>query len=66
MLAVVTPEDRAAAVTVAARLAALNPAPMVCTGGASSTDLLPGAHTLEPSIGAAAVELDDLTYDAGH
>ena len=66
VLAVVTPEDRPAAVMVAKRLAALKTAPMVCTGGASGADLLPGVRTLAPSIGAAATELDDLTYDAGN
>ena len=66
VLAVVTPQDRPAAVMVATRLAALKTAPMVCTGGASGTDLLPGVRTLAPSIGAAATELDDLTYDAGN
>jgi DNA-binding transcriptional MerR regulator len=66
VLAVVTPEDRPAAVTVATRLAALKAAPMVCTGGASGADLVPGARTLAPSIGSAAAELDDLTYEAGN
>jgi hypothetical protein len=65
VLAVVTPEDRPAAVTVATRLAALKAAPMVCTGGASGADLVPGVRTLAPSIGSAAAELDDLTYEAG-
>src|SRR6195952_4144899 len=65
VLAVVTPEDRPAAVTVGTRLAARKAAPMVCTGGASGADLVPGARTLAPSIGSAAAELDDLTYEAG-
>jgi len=66
VVAVVTPEDRPAAVKVAARLAALKMAPIVCTGGASGTDLVPGTRTLATSIGAAAAELDDLTYEAGN
>jgi methanogenic corrinoid protein MtbC1 len=66
VLAVVTPEDRPAAVTVATRLAALKAAPMVCTGGASGADLVPGTRTLATSIGAAAAELDDLTYEAAN
>lgn len=66
VLAVVTPEDRPAAVTVATRLAALKTAPTVCTGGASGANLIPGARTLAPSIAAAAAELDDLLHEAGN
>jgi DNA-binding transcriptional MerR regulator/methanogenic corrinoid protein MtbC1 len=65
VLAVVTPEDRPAALRVATRLAALRPPPMVCIGGASGADLAPGARTLASSIGIAAAELDELIHNAG-
>ena len=64
VLAVVTAEDRPAAKTVAGRLKGLTPAPMVCTGGASGSDLVPGTRTLAASIGDAAADLDELTHDA--
>lgn len=60
VLAVVTPEDRAAAVEVAERLLALTPAPLVCSGGSQGAGLTDGVHVLVPSIGAAAAELDRL------
>jgi DNA-binding transcriptional MerR regulator/methylmalonyl-CoA mutase cobalamin-binding subunit len=65
VLAVVTQQDRPAAQVVATRLTAMTKAPMVCVGGASGADLTPGAHTLPPSIGAAAAELDDLISGTG-
>lgn len=65
VLAVVTPDDRPAALAVAARLAALPAAPVVCTGGAHGADLLPGVHALASSISEAAAQLDDLAHDDG-
>jgi hypothetical protein len=61
---VVTPEDRSAAHAVAERLLGHDPAPLVCTGGASGANLAAGVRTLAPSIGAAARELDELTHVA--
>ena len=63
VLSVVTPADRPAAVAVAERLLTRDLVPMVCTGGASGGNLA-GVHTLAPSIGAAARELDELTHEA--
>ena len=62
VLAVVTPEDRPAAVAVAERLALHELAPVVCTGGASGADLTAGVRALASSIGAAAEELDELAH----
>ena len=62
VLAVVTPTDRAAAVTVAERLASHELSPLVCSGGAAGADLTAGVRALAPSIGAAAEELDELTH----
>ena len=60
VLAVVTPEDRGAAVTVARRLMNGDLVPLVCSGGAAGAELAPGVRTLAPSIRAAAEELDQL------
>ena len=60
VLAVVTPEDRGAAVTVARRLMNEDLVPLVCSGGAAGAELAPGVRTLAPSIRAAAEELDQL------
>jgi DNA-binding transcriptional MerR regulator/methylmalonyl-CoA mutase cobalamin-binding subunit len=60
VLAVVTPEDREAAVTVARRLMDQDLVRLVCSGGATGAELAPGVHALAPSIGAAAEELDQL------
>ena len=60
VLAVVTPEDRGAAVTVARRLMKGDLVPLVCSGGAAGDELAPGVRTLPPSIAAAAKELDQL------
>ena len=62
VLSVVTPEDRTAATAVAERLLAVDPAPMVCAGGAAAADLAGGIRTLAPGIGAAAEELDELAH----
>lgn len=62
VLAVVTPEDRPAAVTVAEVLARHDLAPTVCSGGAAGTALTPGVHDLASSIGAASRQLDQLTH----
>jgi len=63
VLSVVTPEDRPSALEVAGRLLTHDLVPLVCTGGASGADLAAGVHSLAPSIGAAAQELDELLYD---
>jgi methanogenic corrinoid protein MtbC1 len=63
VLAVVSPEDRPAALAVAERLLGRDPAPMVCAGGASAANLAAGLRTLAPGIGAAARELDQLTHE---
>jgi methanogenic corrinoid protein MtbC1 len=63
VLSVVTPEDRPAAITVAERLLGLDPAPVVCAGGASAADLVAGVRALAPSIRAAARELDHLMHE---
>ena len=60
VLAVVTPEDRGVAVTVARRLMNKGAVPLVCSGGAAGDELSPGVRTLPRSIGAAARELDRL------
>ncbi|MDX6367203.1 MAG: MerR family transcriptional regulator, light-induced transcriptional regulator, partial [Nocardioidaceae bacterium] len=64
VLSVVTPQDRPAASEVIERLLTHDPAPMVCTGGASGANLAAGARTLAPSIGAAAAQLDELLHQA--
>ena len=64
VLAVVTPEDRPAAVAVAERLLSHVPAPQVCAGGASATNLAGGVQTLSSSIAAAAEEVDELAHGA--
>ena len=64
VLSVVTPADRPAAVAVVERLLTRDPVPMVCAGGASGANLAAGVHTLAPSIGAAAQELDELMHEA--
>lgn len=63
VLAVVTPEDRPAAVTVAQLLARHEMAPSVCSGGAAGTALAPGVHELAPSIRTASRQLDQLTHE---
>ncbi len=60
VLAVVTYEDREAAVNVARRLMNEDTVPLVCSGGAAGAELAPGVRTLAPGIGAAAEELDQL------
>ncbi len=64
VLAVVTPQDRAAAVAVAERLLGHTSPPVVCAGGASAANLADGVRTLSSGIGSAAEELDRLMYDA--
>ena len=63
VLSIVTPQDRQAALEVAERLLALDPAPVVCAGGAASPGLAAEIRTLAAGIGAAAQELDELTHD---
>jgi DNA-binding transcriptional MerR regulator/methylmalonyl-CoA mutase cobalamin-binding subunit len=65
VLAVVTPEDREGAVTVARRLLNEDMVPLVCSGGAAGAELAPGVHTLAATIGAAAEELDHLIDTTG-
>ncbi|MGZ8743772.1 MAG: MerR family transcriptional regulator [Nocardioides sp.] len=60
VLAVVTPQDRGAAVTVARRLMRDDVVPLVCSGGAAGDELAPGVRSLPSSIGAAAELLDRL------
>jgi DNA-binding transcriptional MerR regulator/methylmalonyl-CoA mutase cobalamin-binding subunit len=62
VLSVVTPDDRSAAAEVIERLLTHDPAPLVCAGGASGASLAAGVHSLAPSIGAAARELDRLLH----
>lgn len=63
VLAVVTPEDRPAAVAVAELLARHHLAPLVCVGGAAGSRLAAGVRELPSSIGAAAEQLDLLTQE---
>ena len=62
VLAVATPEDRPAAITIAELLARHQLAPTVCAGGAAGANLAEGVHELAPSIGRAAQQLERLTY----
>lgn len=62
VLAVVTPEDRPAAIQIAELLATHDLAPTVCVGGAAGADLVEGVHELAPSIGRAAQQLDQLAH----
>ena len=62
VLAVVTPEDRPAAVAVADLLVTHRLAPRVCAGGASAANLSTGVHQLASSIRAAAEQLDQMTH----
>jgi DNA-binding transcriptional MerR regulator/methylmalonyl-CoA mutase cobalamin-binding subunit len=66
VLAVVTPVDRPTAIAVAERLLNRDVPPIVCSGGASGAALSTGVHSLAPSIGAAARELDELLYTASN
>jgi methanogenic corrinoid protein MtbC1 len=63
VLAVVTPEDRPAATTVAERLSTHELSPTVCAGGASAADLAVGVRELASNIGTAAQQLDRLAHD---
>lgn len=62
VLSVVTPEDRRASVAVAERLLEQAPFPTLFSGGSSAAALHAAVHTLAPSIGAAARELDQLMH----
>lgn len=62
VLAVVTHEDRPAAITVAELLAKHQLAPTVCAGGAAGADLAEDVRQLAPSIGQAAHQLERLTH----
>jgi DNA-binding transcriptional MerR regulator/methylmalonyl-CoA mutase cobalamin-binding subunit len=64
ILAVVTPTDRPTALAVAERLLNRDVPPIVCSGGASGAALATDVHSLPPSIGAAARELDELLHAA--
>lgn len=68
VLAVVTEEDRPAALAVVRQLeTAATPAGedvVVCTGGAAGSGLAPGVRALASSISSAATELDDLLHGA--
>jgi hypothetical protein len=58
VMAVVTPDDRPSARRTADTLLANHPGLLVASGGASGAHLTAGVHTLPPTIGAAAHELD--------
>ncbi len=60
VMSVVMATDRPPATDVAQRLLALDPAPLVCAGGAAGADLAPGVRTLATGVGAAAGQLDEL------
>ncbi len=62
VLAVVTHDDRPAAITITELLARHRLAPTVCAGGAAGADLAEGVHELAPSIGKAARQLERLTH----
>src|SRR4051794_38581711 len=62
VMAVVSPEDREAATSVAERLSAGAPDLLVGSGGASGADLGGGVRTLASTVGTAARELDDLLH----
>lgn len=63
VLAVVTPDDRPAASSVAEHLARHELPVLVCTGGAAGADLGEGVRHLASDIGTAADELDRLTHE---
>lgn len=63
VLAVVTAEDRPAAVKVAEHLLGHEGSPVVYAGGASAADLTPGVRQLPMSIGSAARHLDALANE---
>ena len=63
VMSVVTPDDRTAALAVAHLLLAADPTPTVCAGGSAASDLATGVHTLGPTIGAAARQLDELLHE---
>jgi MerR family transcriptional regulator, light-induced transcriptional regulator len=62
VLAVVIPQDRPAALAVAEQLLTVDPAPLVCAGGAAGNRLAPLVQSLASGIGAAAEQLDELTH----
>lgn len=64
VLAVVTSQDRPAAVAVAELLLGLTPPPVVCAGGAFAANLADGVSALSSGVGSAAEELDRLMYGA--
>jgi DNA-binding transcriptional MerR regulator/methylmalonyl-CoA mutase cobalamin-binding subunit len=64
VLAVVTPQDRPAAMAVAERLAGHERVPIVCTGGACGADVGRDVRELASSIGAAAQQLDGLIHES--
>jgi len=63
VVAVVTAQDRPAAVKVAERLIGHEHPPVVYVGGASSAELTPGVRQLARTIGEAARQLDRLTNE---
>lgn len=65
VLAVVTPEDRPAAIVVAERLSTHELSPTVCAGGSSAANLGAGVRELASSIADAARQLDQLTHEGG-
>jgi MerR family transcriptional regulator, light-induced transcriptional regulator len=63
VLSVPLPEDRSAAAEVAQRLLAQVPTSIVCAGGTSGADLVPGVRSLPFSITEASEELDRAVHD---
>lgn len=63
VLSVVTDTDRPAATAVTGRLEHTHPDLFLATGGAAGAGVGDGVHTLAPSIGAAATELEVLLTD---
>jgi DNA-binding transcriptional MerR regulator/methylmalonyl-CoA mutase cobalamin-binding subunit len=63
VLAVVTADDRSPAAAVGGRLRAAHPDLVVASGGAFGDRLGAGVHTLSPTLGAAAKELDEMLHD---
>lgn len=62
VLAVVTHDDRPAAIATTQRLAAQHPGLLVVAGGGAGADLAPGVHSLPQTISSAAPELDELLH----
>lgn len=62
VIVVVTAKDRPGAIATAQALSATNAELLIGCGGAFGADLTAGVHTLAPTIGGAAQELDSLLH----